>query len=161
MNDVLLHLLWTKTFLKQQGYDCDTTFHQDNTSAILLETNGMESSSEITRHINKRLYFIKDHIIRQVLNVKQCSIDDILADFLSKLLQGSKFNKFKIYWWVWINKPRNQKWRVNFKKKWFHNCKTQQQANKKQIIKNRVALYDLTGVCWINKGMEYISHNKK
>ena len=49
---MLSTLLWTKNFLKQQRYDCDPIFHQDNTSEILSETNGMESSSKRTRHIN-------------------------------------------------------------------------------------------------------------
>ena len=37
-NDVLSHFLWTNIFLNQQGYDCNPTFYQDNTSSILLET---------------------------------------------------------------------------------------------------------------------------
>ena len=57
-------------FLKQQGYYCDSTFNQDNTSAILLEINGMGISSKRIRHINIRFYFIKDHIIRKELNIK-------------------------------------------------------------------------------------------
>ena len=95
-NDVLSHLLWTRNLLIQKGYNCDSTLRQDNTSAILLETNGMESYSKSTHHINMRFYFIKDHIIRKELNTKQCSTDEMLADFPSNPLQGRKFNKFKI-----------------------------------------------------------------
>ena len=36
-NYVLSHLLWNNKFLKQQGYNCDPTLHQYNTSAILLD----------------------------------------------------------------------------------------------------------------------------
>ena len=94
-NDVLSHLLWKKKFLKQLGNNYDTKFHQDNISAILLKANGMDNSSKRTRHINIRLFFIKNHIIRKELNVKQCSTYDMLADFPIKPLQTIKFNIFK------------------------------------------------------------------
>ena len=67
-NDLLSHLLWTRNFLKQKGYDWYPTFHQANTSEISLETNGTESSIKRTRHSNIRFYFIKYHIIREYLN---------------------------------------------------------------------------------------------
>ena len=89
------NLLWTKNLLKQQGYDCDTTVYQYNTSTVLLETKYMEISSKRTRHINIGLYFIKDHITRRELNIKRCSTYDMLADFTIKPLQGRKLNKFK------------------------------------------------------------------
>ena len=41
----------------------------------------MESSIKRTQHINIRLYFIKDHIIPKVLNVKQYSTCDKLSYF--------------------------------------------------------------------------------
>ena len=40
-NNFLSHLLCTKNLLKQEGNNFDKTFHQDNTSAILLDTKGM------------------------------------------------------------------------------------------------------------------------
>ena len=57
--------LWTSNFLKQQVYYCDPTLQQYNISAILLETNGMESSIKSTQHTNILLYSINDHIIRK------------------------------------------------------------------------------------------------
>ena len=38
-NGVLSHLLWTRNLIQQKGYNCDSKFHQYNTSEILLETN--------------------------------------------------------------------------------------------------------------------------
>jgi len=46
--------LWKKIFLKEQGYESETTIYEDNTSAMLLEKNGKESSSKRTRQINIR-----------------------------------------------------------------------------------------------------------
>ena len=82
-------------FLNWQGYDCDPTLHQENTSEILLETNGMDISSKRTRQTNIRLYFIKDYLICKELSTKTFSIGDLLSDFPSKHLQGRKLNKIK------------------------------------------------------------------
>ena len=53
INDVVGQILWTKNFLNDQGYKIDTsTVHQDNKSTMLLEQNGILSSSKRTKHIN-------------------------------------------------------------------------------------------------------------
>ena len=47
MYDVLPQVLWTKQFLKEQGWlDSKTVLYQDNTSSILLEKNGQSSSTK-------------------------------------------------------------------------------------------------------------------
>ncbi len=48
VDDCMPQLMWTKYFLEKQGYTCETKMYQDNTSAIQLEKNGMESSSKRT-----------------------------------------------------------------------------------------------------------------
>lgn len=58
-DDVVPQAIWIRNFLAEQGYDSTTTIYQDNTSAMLLEQNGTESSSKRTRHINIRFYLIK------------------------------------------------------------------------------------------------------
>ena len=53
VDDILPDVLWTQYFLNAQGYDCfKTIVFQDNKSAILLEKNGIASSSKRTKHIN-------------------------------------------------------------------------------------------------------------
>jgi hypothetical protein len=94
-DDIVGQAIWTRNFLKAQGYSSDTTIYQDNTSAILMETNGRESSSKRTRHINIRFYYIKDCIDKKQLQVKYCPTDDMLGDFPSKPLQGRKFFKHR------------------------------------------------------------------
>jgi hypothetical protein len=90
-DDIVVQAMWTKKNLEAQGYSSDTTIYQDNTSAILLETNGRESSSKRTRHINVRYYYIKDCIDKGHLQDKYCPTDDMKGDYPSKLLQGKKF----------------------------------------------------------------------
>ena len=63
VDDVMAQVIWTRNFIKSQGYDTGpSVMHQDNQSAILLEENGMESSSKRTRHINIRYFFVKDRV---------------------------------------------------------------------------------------------------
>jgi len=89
-------LLWSQWFLEEQGYNVDQSIlFQDNKSTMLLEQNGKESSSKRTRHINIRYFFITDCIERNELRVEYCPTDDMLADFLTKPLQGKKFFKFR------------------------------------------------------------------
>lgn len=93
-DDIAPQALWTMNFLAEQGYKSNTTIHQDNTSAILLEKNGRESSSKRTRHINIRYYFITDCVDKQYFAISYCPTDDMVGDFPSKPLQGRKFKKF-------------------------------------------------------------------
>ena len=92
-DDVLPQALWTRMFLEHQGYSSETTIYQDNTSAMLLERNGMESSSKRTRHINVRFYFIKDCVDKKQVQVKYCPTKEMKGDYPSKPLQGSLFKK--------------------------------------------------------------------
>ncbi len=95
-SDVTNHLLWTKHFLEAQGHPCkETVLHQDNTSAILLEKNGRESAGKRSRHINIRFFHIKDKVDNQELIVKFCPTDQMIADFMTKPLQGKKFFQFR------------------------------------------------------------------
>ena len=94
-DDMTPPALWTMNFSEAQGCEVKTTIFQDNTSAILLETNGMESSSKRTRHINIRFYFIKDCVDKGLFEIKYCPTDDMIGDFPSKPLQGRKFRKHR------------------------------------------------------------------
>jgi hypothetical protein len=94
--DVLPQMMWTANFLNDQGYKVDTsTLLQDNTSAILLETNGRKSSTKRTRHMNIRYFYIKDHVDANIVRIEYCNTDDMLGDFFTKPLQGMKFKQMR------------------------------------------------------------------
>ena len=94
-DNTLSHLIQTKHFLEAQGHPLQQTIlHQDNTSAILLERNGRSSTGKSSRHINICHCFIKDHIQSGTLEVKHCPTNDLIADCMSKPLQGAKFCRF-------------------------------------------------------------------
>ena len=53
IDDLMPAILWTRYFLKAQGYDVkENILYQDNKSSILLARNGKASSSKRTKHIS-------------------------------------------------------------------------------------------------------------
>jgi hypothetical protein len=55
VNDLIPQILWARLFMRAQGIEVrDNILYQDNKSAMLLETNGLTSSSKRTKHINIR-----------------------------------------------------------------------------------------------------------
>jgi hypothetical protein len=89
-------MMWTRHFLLEQGVKVSCNIlYQDNKSAILLEQNGLASSSHRTRHINKRFFFIKDRISSNELELQYCPTHQMVGDFFTKPLQGSKFFFFR------------------------------------------------------------------
>ena len=95
VDDVMPMVLWTRYFLEAQGYNVDTDVYQDNQSAMLLEKNGRASSGKRTRHINIRYFFVADRVQSGEVRIKYCPTDDMLGDYFTKPLQGSKFRKFR------------------------------------------------------------------
>jgi hypothetical protein len=96
VNDVMPQILWTRYFLEAQGYAVnDSIIYQDNQSAILLEKNGRASSGKRTRHINIRYFFVTDRVATNEVSVQYCPTGEMVADFFTKPLQGSTFQKFR------------------------------------------------------------------
>jgi hypothetical protein len=96
VDDMMPSILWTRQFLKEQGYNVkDNVIFQDNKSTMLLERNGKSSSSKRTKHINVRYFFITDRISKGEVRVEWCPTSEMIADFMSKPLQGALFKKFR------------------------------------------------------------------
>ena len=95
VDDAMHPILWTKQFLEEQGIEImDNVLYQDNKSAILLENNGKKSSSQRTRAINIRYFFVTDQIMKGNVRVEYCPTTEMIADFMMKPLQGKLFEKF-------------------------------------------------------------------
>ena len=98
---MLPQMIWTKNFIEAQGYDMGPpVLHQDNQSAIKLESNGMASAGKRSRHMNIRYFFIAEKVANKEVLVSYyyCptdATDDMIADFFTKPLQGSKFLRFR------------------------------------------------------------------
>ena len=96
VDDVMPQVIWTRNFLLEQGFDLQGNIvYQDNKSAILLEKNGMLSSSKRTHHINVRFFFVKDRVNSGEVSIEFCPTGDMTADFFTKPLQGHKFFEFR------------------------------------------------------------------
>ena len=89
-------ICWTRYFLKDQGYRIsDNVLFQDNKRYILLEKNGKASSSNRTKHINIRYFFITDRVAQGDVSLVWCPTGDMIGDFMTKPLQGALFRKFR------------------------------------------------------------------
>ena len=60
-----------------------------------MEKNGQVSSSKRTKHIKIRYYYVADRIAKGDLLVVWFPTDKIIADFLTKPLQGKVFKQFR------------------------------------------------------------------
>ena len=96
VDNMMSSILWTRYFLNHQGYKVnDNIIFQDNKSSMLLERNGKASSGKRTKHINVRYFFITDQISKGEVRVNWCPMKDMVADFLTKPLQGASFKRFR------------------------------------------------------------------
>ena len=96
VSDILPYNLWTIYFLEAQGYELsENILYQNNQSAIRLEKNGLKSAGSKSRHINIRFFWIKDCAMREEITIIYCPTYRMLADFLTKPLQGKLFQIFR------------------------------------------------------------------
>ena len=77
-------------FLKYQGVNITPELMQDNMSTIKLAEKG-RSTSDRTRHIKIRHYFVNQFLENGEMKIKYCPTDHMVADILTKPLQGEKF----------------------------------------------------------------------
>ena len=75
-------------------------------SSILIEKNRQSSSSKHTRHMNIRIFFIKDRVDSKEVPIEYCPAGNMIADFFMKPLQGRHFTICWTKYWTLI-------WRVN------------------------------------------------
>jgi hypothetical protein len=61
-----------------------------------LENNGKASSGKRTRHFDIKYFYVTDLIGRDEVEVIiYCPTDDMIADYMTKALTGSKFHYFR------------------------------------------------------------------
>ena len=78
-------------FMESLGFNFEPVImHQDNQSTINLANNGI-SNSDRTKHIKIRYFFIKQFIDSGEFVIEYCPTEVMLADLLTKPIQGRKF----------------------------------------------------------------------
>jgi len=94
VHDMLPQILWSKHFIEALGYSVEHNIvYQDNKSAILLETNGVASSSKRTKHIKSRYFYVKDVVARDEIEIEHCPTEDMWCDVMTKPKQGLAFRR--------------------------------------------------------------------
>jgi len=95
-SEYLPHIIWVQYFLHAQGIDIkNSMFYQDDESAIQMEKNGRASAGPRSKHIHIRHFWIIDRIHQDNISLQHCPTVALLADFLTKPLQGQLFRKFR------------------------------------------------------------------
>jgi hypothetical protein len=89
INDALPMVQWTKASIKEQGYDLETIIKEDNRSTMMLMKNGRLSSGMRMKHLDIHFLHLIDHGI--LLTMEYCATTDMVADFFTKLIQGTLF----------------------------------------------------------------------
>lgn len=69
------------------------TIYEDNQSCIKL--SGSEKVNNRSKHIDVKIYTVKDYVSSGVIEVEYCPTDDMVADIFTKPLSKIKFQKFK------------------------------------------------------------------
>ena len=96
VDDMMPIVIWSRYFLISQGYGVtQNLLLQDNQSSMLLEKNGKASSGKRTRHINIRYYFVTNRVNMKEIEIEWCPTKDMVADFMTKPLQGSHFRRLR------------------------------------------------------------------
>ena len=95
LSDSSSQVIWTRDFLIAQGYSiAAATIYQDNQSTIALVAKG-RSTSEKSRHINIRFFFVKDRVDAGEVRVEYLPTKAMIADVLTKPLQGALFKELR------------------------------------------------------------------
>jgi hypothetical protein len=95
ISDMLSMVIWTREFLKEQGYKVDpAVLYQDNMSTIAMANRG-SSNSPRTRHVDISYFFVKDRIDAGEVIVEHMRTDRMLADGMTKPLQGELFRRMR------------------------------------------------------------------
>ncbi|GAV76351.1 hypothetical protein CFOL_v3_19826 [Cephalotus follicularis] len=88
-------IMWMKQQLLDYGFNfVKVTIRCDNTSAICLEKNPVHHS--ITKHIDIRYHFIKDHIEKGDIELVFVPAQEQVADIFTKPLDEQTFSKFRL-----------------------------------------------------------------
>ena len=98
--------IWSRNFFLHQGLSLpddapskpigkENLLSQDNTSAIRMENFGKQSCTKRTSHISIIYFYITDKVKSGEVEVVYYPSSELVADYLTKPLQGSLFRKMR------------------------------------------------------------------
>ena len=81
--------------MREQGYDVGPAIiHQDNMATIASIKKG-QPSSDRSRHISIKHYWLHDRLESGEIDIEYMASSDMIADFLTKPLQGEQFLRLR------------------------------------------------------------------
>ena len=90
-SDMATDVIYMHDFLTAQGEKLSVPdIKQDNQGTMIMLAKGSSSSGR-SRHINIRYYWLKERIDRKEIKLSYLRTEDMVADILTKPLQGQKF----------------------------------------------------------------------
>jgi len=83
IDDNIGKVLWTKRFLKAQGFEVklNIIYQDNNQSTMKLAKNGRSSSGKRTRHFDIKLFYVTDLIGKGEIEVIYCPTNGMVADY--------------------------------------------------------------------------------
>jgi hypothetical protein len=93
ISDSLSHILWSREYMLSSHINIGpVVLYQDNKSTICLANKG-RSTSERTRHIKIRYFFIRHYIDANEIIIEYMPTANMIADIMTKPLHSNLFNK--------------------------------------------------------------------
>ena len=94
ISDALSQVLWTREYLLSAGLNMGPAIiYQDNQSTLFLANRG-RSTSERSRHIKIRYFFVQHYIEAGEIKLEYLPTGQMVADILTKPLHGTLFKAF-------------------------------------------------------------------
>jgi hypothetical protein len=95
LSDLTSIVIWTRDFLVAQGEQPPpANIFQDNQSTMALVDKGI-STSDRTKHVKIRYFWVKDRVDSGEIAIQYIPTEDMIADILTKPMQGEKFRKLR------------------------------------------------------------------
>ena len=76
---------------------------------MLLEKNVKRSSGKTTQALDIQYFFLTNQIEKGNVDVQYCPTKKMVGDYMTKLLQGAKFKKFRTAIMGFDKEPKNKK----------------------------------------------------
>ena len=87
--------IFFELFMNAQGYKPKMTLAKDNESEIRMLKNGKASCTSNSKHVAIKFFWSTDRVKNHDVSVEYCPTEKMLADYMSKPLQGIIFKTFR------------------------------------------------------------------
>jgi hypothetical protein len=81
--------------MEAQGYKPKITLAKDNESEIRMLVNGKASYTSNSKHVAIKHFWCTDRMKKGDISVRHCPTEKMIADYMSKPLQGKLFVAFR------------------------------------------------------------------